>query len=585
MRGLVLVLLLAGCRQVLGIPGEGELAGDNVMKFPVNVMARGAKNASAEVRLDVALSNGTSDQLVIGSDGPQAISIADGLGYTITTAAPCTITGGSGMVDGAPPAGVVAVTCDGLAALADPGFSAPLGIMFTPRGTAFDAVSSLLVQQTTVTPRAIEPDSTLEFTLDGAPQTGAFALSVNQVVEVVVHNSTFERHYRFTIQDALPTQFGFGKPAAPSASSQFGVAVAADGNAVAVGAPGPSNHTAPGHVYVFRRAGTTWTQEADLTALVPTFTDEFGASVALANNTLVVGAPGGSAAYVFTYNATTKQWQPPAAKISVAGATELGRAVAVDDTYFYVGAPGEASNAGTVRRYARADVTGNAPTLLAHTAAAGDRFGAAIASRVSIVVVGAPGESTGYAGSGAAYIFDAGTQVATLKAPTPGPDERFGSAVATDGTLVVIGAPLEAYGKGAAYSYKNLTGWQRVSTFAAPNADLGDNFGASLSVLGDVLVIGAPFEDSGKPDSMTDETATDAGAAFAYELAGGIPTATPPRYVKAQAPGESDAFGFGLALALEGLVVGTPYDDSAATGWNGNQGDGAVDTGAVHAFR
>jgi hypothetical protein len=81
---------------------------------------------------------------------------------------------------------------------------------------------------------------------------------------------------------------------------------------------------------------------------------------------------------------------------------------------------------------------------------------------------------------------------------------------------------------------------------------------------------------------MTDESAADAGAAFVYQSAA---LAEAPRYLKASTPGEADAFGISLALCLEGLVVGTPYDDAASTGWNGSQVDGAFDSGAVHAFR
>src|SRR6267142_2294406 len=58
-------------------------------------------------------------------------------------------------------------------------------------------------------------------------------------------------------------------------------------------------------------------------------------------------------------------------------------------------------------------------------------------------------------------------------------------------------------------------------------------------------------------------------------------------YVKASNPGEEDHFGHAIALSGDGatLAVSAPYEDSAATGINGNQADNSMaNSGAVYVF-
>jgi len=583
----LLVLVTGGCRQILGIPGEGQV-GDERPKYQVNVMGTGIQHASAAIVLDMAVSPGASQQITLTNDGPQVVLVPDGATYTITTTAPCLIDNGTGMIDGAPAAGFVSVTRDGIAALLDPGFSAPLGVAFTPSGTTFSAYASRLVQETSVAP-TVAAGATFEVRIDNVPQatSGPFPIADGRAFRIDVHAGQFSRPYQFTITNAAPTSFGFGKAASPAASSEFGIAIASDGPYLAVGAPGLV--TASGHVYVFKRTGTAWEQQADLQALTPTSGDSFGAAVALHGDTLVVGAPGDDAAYVFELAGTV--WAPPPSKIAGAAGSQLGAAIAIDANGYILGAPGESG--GVVRTYALSDVTGSGPTIAIHTATAGDRFGASIAVSGGVVVVGAPGESDAYPGSGAAYIFS-GASSQRVVASNGGANDAFGSSVATDGTTVFVGAPLEcssttgidstpdntAIGAGAVYAFSAST-FAQTHYLKAPNTDAGDEFGTSLSLVHDVLVVGAPFEDSAKTDTQTDNTATDAGAAYSYP----VDLSAAPGYIKASVPGEHDAFGLALALTTEDLVVGLPFDDSTASGWNGSQGDGAVDTGAVHTFR
>jgi hypothetical protein len=94
------------------------------------------------------------------------------------------------------------------------------------------------------------------------------------------------------------------------------LALSQDGNTLAVGAPfedsvgAPSDDTASGSgaVYVFVRSGVTWSQQAYLKATATFAGDAFGTSVALAadGNTLAIGAPLGDGSTPGTGNPTTR---------------------------------------------------------------------------------------------------------------------------------------------------------------------------------------------------------------------------------------------------------------------------------------
>ena len=66
-------------------------------------------------------------------------------------------------------------------------------------------------------------------------------------------------------------------------NNYFGFSVAISGSVMLIGAYGKNTNT--GAVYVFTRSGTTWTQQAELTASGGTGYEVFGYSVALSGNT------------------------------------------------------------------------------------------------------------------------------------------------------------------------------------------------------------------------------------------------------------------------------------------------------------
>ena len=72
---------------------------------------------------------------------------------------------------------------------------------------------------------------------------------------------------------------------------------------------------------------------------------------------------------------------------------------------------------------------------------------------------------------------------------------EFGTSVAIDGEWAVVGAPNETTitaGEGAAYVFRNRFGrWTLEQTLADPEADLFDEYGASVAIDGDTMAVGA----------------------------------------------------------------------------------------------
>ncbi len=229
---------------------------------------------------------------------------------------------------------------------------------------------------------------------------------------------------------------------------------------------------------------------------------------------------------------------------SPADASALGAATALHGDMLLLGAPHDrsaADDAGTVLVVDVAGVPGDPSfgqrlqsLVKPGTPAAGDLFGATVASVAGGVVVGAPGDGD----LGAAYLFHDDGQRTAFLPPTPAPvgSPRFGSAVAGVGSEVAIGAP----GAGQVHVFA-AAGGQPLRTIDSP-AGPGSEFGAALAASGATLLIGAPGN------------AQRAGQAFLADASTGavVMELVSPH----AAPG--DEFGAAVAVAGTELVVAAP---------------------------
>jgi hypothetical protein len=364
----------------------------------------------------------------------------------------------------------------------------------------------------------------------------------------------------------------------------FGYAVAVSGDTIVVGAPFEdssavgvnglqTDNASPesGAAYVFVRNGAVWSQQAYFKASNTGEGDHFGVSVTVFGDTIVVGAP-----------------------------YEASSAAGVNGDQNDNSAPG----AGAAYLFVRNGTNwAQQAYLKASNAESFDYFGLSVAVYQDTVIVGAPFEGSGATGidgdqtdnsatnAGAVYVFlRNGTnwsQQAYLKASDTTTNSFLGQALSISGDSVLCGAPGVANETGAAYVFiRNGAAWNQQGLLTASNGEAGDWFGQSVALSEDQAVIGAPREasaatgDNGDPN---DNTAIDAGAAYAFQRSGG--TWRQIRYLKASNTEAGDLFGWSAALYGNRAVLGAPWESSKSAGVNGDQSDNsAFRAGAAYLF-
>jgi FG-GAP repeat len=150
----------------------------------------------------------------------------------------------------------------------------------------------------------------------------------------------------------------------PSMGARFGYAVAVGTGTAIVGAYGAGG---PGAAYVFSQSGTSWTEQTKLVPPDPAGDDLYGASVALAGNTALVGAYerggalGPGAAYLYT-NSGSGWSQPPQELFAPSAGQDFGYSVALSGGSAVIGAIASSNHAGTAYFFGPA-VTAAAPAL------------------------------------------------------------------------------------------------------------------------------------------------------------------------------------------------------------------------------
>jgi len=252
----------------------------------------------------------------------------------------------------------------------------------------------------------------------------------------------------------------------------FGEQVAVSGDTAVVGAAGNDDSGGrSGSAYVFRYDGSDWVEEAKLTASDAAISDGFGERVAVSGDTAVIGASGdddnglsSGSAYIFRYDGTT--WVEEAKLTASDGATNhsFGISVAVSGDTAVVGASGDAfTGPAYVFRYDGSDWIEEAK-LTASDGAAWDYFAFSVAVSGDTAVVGARHDDQ----FGSAYVFryngsdwvEEAKLTASDAAPSPSFGARLGISVAVSGDTAVVGANGDddnGPNSGASYVYALVT--------------------------------------------------------------------------------------------------------------------------------
>ncbi|MFH1109620.1 MAG: FG-GAP repeat protein [Planctomycetota bacterium] len=213
--------------------------------------------------------------------------------------------------------------------------------------------------------------------------------------------------------------------------------------------------------------------------------------------------------------------------------------------------------------------------LTASDAAAGDDFGHSVSVSGDVAVVGAAWDDCGAefsCGSAYVYRYDGSNwiQEAKLTASDAAPDDVFGSSVSVSGDVAVVGAIWDdcAVGSfcGSAYIYRfNGSAWVQQAKLTASDGAQHAYFGVSVSVSGDVAVVGAFGDDC--------TAGVDCGAAYVYRFNGNDWVEEGKLTASDRAAG--DLFGNGVSVSEEVAVVGAYNDDSAA----------GIDCGSAYVYR
>jgi hypothetical protein len=170
------------------------------------------------------------------------------------------------------------------------------------------------------------------------------------------------------------------------------------------------------------------------------------------------------------------------------------------------------------------------------------------------------------------------------------------SAIQEDSMASGVGGnPIDnsATDSGAVYMFRfdPINGWWQQAYIKASNTDEGDHFGSSmaLSADGNTLAVGARGEDSdamGVDGDQANDSALGSGAVYLFQR-DGMENWAQQAYIKASNTGAGDDFGGKLSLAGNGdtLAVGAAWEDSSATGIDGDQADDSTgDAGAVYVY-
>ena len=392
-------------------------------------------------------------------------------------------------------------------------------------------------------------------------------------------------------------QEAYIKASNADSNDKFGASIAIDNDTMVVSAEGEdsdetfitngsssssnNDETDSGAVYVYRRSGTTWTQEAYLKASDSGTGNSFGKSVDISGDTIVVGSTAMEAAYVFKRTGST--WVEEAILTPPNNGGDHGWSVGISGDTIVVGAPKESSNQTTITNGTSASADTSQPD------------------------------------TGAAYVYvrsgSIWTQEAYIKASNSEDFDEFGRSVDIDGNTIVVGARSEdsnqrtisngsagsadnlASNTGAAYVYVRSSGtWTEEAYLKASNADSGDLFGAAVSISQDRIAVGAYAEASGintiinGAAGSSDNSAIGSGAVYVFNRSGSI--WAEESYVKASNGESSDYLGFaswliaysdnGVAISGDAVIAAAPGEDSGLP--NTDSDNSAVEAGAAYIF-
>ena len=242
----------------------------------------------------------------------------------------------------------------------------------------------------------------------------------------------------------------------------------------------------------------------------------------------IIGAPGddgaaenAGAAYIYAFNSPHWQQEVKLTAADAAKGDAFGNVVSIDGTTAVVGAPKDddtGSNSGAAYLFVR-DANGwkQHAKLVPKDSAKLDAFGEAVDMQAGTLIVGAPGHTHGgvrFAGAVFVFVRDGDTwrERAKLTAGDAGAGDQFGVSVDIEDDTIIVGAkkhdPDGVKDAGAAYIFqRDGNVWKQGAKLTAPKKRNGDHFGTGVATSRNIAIVGAPLREEGAPS---------AGAAYSF---------------------------------------------------------------------
>ena len=347
----------------------------------------------------------------------------------------------------------------------------------------------------------------------------------------------------------------------------FAQSLSISGNRALIGAPGnDDNGYNTGAAYLYDYDGQNWHQTKQLTATLGADYAAFGFAVSLSGNRALIGAPydiensiDTGAAYVLDFDGS--HWNQTAKLIASDGATSdaFGYAVSLQGNRAVIGAyldddHGDGSGSVYVFDYDGSQWT-ETQKITASDGAMGDWFGQSVSLHGERILIGAYQDDTSAANAGSAYVFEWNgsiwSETEKLEANDAESDDFFGYSVSLSGDRALIGAYQEddnGSQSGAAYVFdydNNNSLWSQPIKLSADDGGANNYFGASVNVLGNRAMIGAPGGDTGS------------SYVFAFD---GMNWSQSEKLTASDGT-PNDFFGFSLSQTTEHTLVGAKLDD------------------------
>ncbi|MFC2035441.1 hypothetical protein ACFLUJ_04870 [Chloroflexota bacterium] len=369
----------------------------------------------------------------------------------------------------------------------------------------------------------------------------------------------------------------------------FGHSVSISENTLVAGSPYDcDNGPVSGSVYVFaRNDDDSWSQQAKLTASDGAARDGFGYSVSISGNTLVVGSfndddngLSSGSAYVFIRN-DDDSWSQQAKLIPSDGAEDdlFGLSVAISENTIVVGAFGDDDNdsdSGSAYVFARNDDDSwsQQAKLTASDGAARDGFGYSVSISGNTLVVGSFNDDDNGLSSGSAYVFirnddDSWSQQAKLTAGDGAARDYFGWSVSISENTIVVGA----FGdddndteSGSAYVFIRSDGdsWSQQAKLIPSDGSVLDHFGQQIAISGNTVLANAPYDD---------DNGINSGSVYAFMRNDDNSWSQQAKFTAGDIEGYN-GYGNSVSVCNDTVVVGANHDH-----------DNGVSSGAVYVYQ